>query len=255
MEDHRSQCPLEPVECPFAEAGCKVDIRRQQFENHMTTSQQQHLMLLMIDRTQLKREWKEMKTELKEVKAKLSKTETERDKIEVKLHETEDRLAFCEASNPANKLKKSGDSMKITMPRFSEYRRSCKVWYSPPFYYGKGYKMCLAVHANGVGAWEGAGTHVSVAILHLRGEYDNQLTWPLECDRLHLFFNIEINDGVYNFEVCTLDQHPNNERVQIECRINFCSLNNEKILHMVNDCLTFQVKCNGCLLKVEIITL
>ena len=29
------------------------------------------------------------------------------------------------------------------MPKFSEYRRSGKVWHSPPFYYRGGYKMCL----------------------------------------------------------------------------------------------------------------
>ena len=238
MEDHRSQYPLESVECPFAEAGCKVSVRRQQFENHMTTSLQQHLMLLMIDR-------KQMKTELNEVKAKLSQAESS-------LHEAETRLAFCEGfNNPANKLKKTGDLMKVVMPSFSKYRRSGKVWHSLPFYYGEGYKMCLAVHANGVG--RGAGTHISVAMLHLRGEYDSQLKWPLKCDCKHkMRRNL---DGVWHFFACTLDQYPPiiNEHVQIECRIEFCSLRNEKILHTVNDCLIFQVKNNGCLLAVEIL--
>ena len=163
MDRHRSQCPQEPVECPFAEAGCKVDVHRQQLEDHISTSLQQHVLLLMTDREQLKREWKEMKTELNEVKAKLSQAETS-------LHEAETRLAFCEAfNNQANKLKKPGDSMKVTMSGFSKYRRSGKVWHSPPFYYEGGYKMSLAVHANGVE--EGAGTHMSVGVLHFRGEY------------------------------------------------------------------------------------
>jgi hypothetical protein len=232
MESHHSQCPQEPVECPFTEAGCKVDVRRQQFEDHMTTSLQQHLMLLMIDRKQLK-------TELNEMKAKLSQAET--------------RLSFCEAnSNLANKLKKSGDSVKIIMPRFSEYRRSGKVWHSLPFYYGKGYKMCLAVHANGVG--EGAGTHVSLVVLHLRGEYDDQLKWPtMKCAYKHFRSSYPVYDGVCRFLVCRLDQHPPiNEHVEIDFRIKFCSLNSEKIIHMVNDCLTFQVKHNNCFLAVEI---
>ena len=202
MESHRSQCPREPVECPFAEAGCKVDIRRQHLKNHMIASLQQHVMLLMIDRTHLK-------TELKEMKAKLHKAETERDKIEVKLRETEDRLAFCEAfGNPVNKLKKSGDSMKVTMSRFSEYRHTDRVWHSPPFYYREGYKMCLAVHANGVG--EGAGTHVSVALLHFRGEYDDQLEWPKKGHSMGVPHALSgpdnICDGYENFLVCTLDQ-------------------------------------------------
>jgi hypothetical protein len=209
-------------------------------------------MLLMIDRTQLKREWKEMKTELNEVKVKLSKVETERDEIKVKLRETESRLAFCDAfGDPANKLKKSGDSMKITMPRFSEYRHSCKVWYSPPFYYGKGYKMCLAVHANGVG--EGADSHISMELLHLRGEYDSQLKWPTKCSYFH-FRSPSDSNGFWHFLACNLYQYPPiNECVQIESRIEFCSLDNEKILHMVKDCLTFCVTYHGCFLVVEIL--
>ena len=244
MEGHRTQCPQELVECPFAEAGCKVNVRRQ-LEDHITTSLQQHLMLLMVDRERLKREWKEMKTELNEVKAKLSQVETS-------FHEAETRLAFCEAfNNPTNKLKKPGDSMKVTMSGFSEYRRSGKVWHSLPFYYRGGYKMCLAVYANGVG--EGAGTHISVALFHLRGEYDNQLKWPIECDILHILCHRR--DSYWpGFSVCSLYEYPPiNEHVQIGCRDKFCYLNDKKILHMVNDCLTFQVKHSGCYLAVEIL--
>jgi hypothetical protein len=76
MEDHYSQCPRpqELVECPFSEVGCKVDIHRQQLGDHMTTSLQQHLMLVMIDCTQLKGELNDMKAELSEAQAKLAET-------------------------------------------------------------------------------------------------------------------------------------------------------------------------------------
>ena len=241
MEDHRTQCPQEPVECPFAEAGCKVDVRRQQLEDHMTTSLQQHLMLLMIDHAQLKREWMEMKTELNDAKAKLG--EAKHDKINVKFHETEDRLALHEAmSNPASKLKDYGDSMTVRMSKFSEYRRSGKVWHSPPFYYGGGYVMCLAVYANGVG--EGAGTHVSVAMLNLKGKYDDQLEWPLRCHRKHK------NKKQYNkywYFHCLIDEYPAaNQRVRIACQETFCTLDD---LHMVNDCLMFHIENRTVILE------
>jgi hypothetical protein len=66
--------------------------------------------------------------------------------------------------------------MEIIMPSFSlsSYRRSGKVWYSPPFYYGEGYKMCLAVHANGVGA--GAGTHVPSLWQYLASEENTMIS-------------------------------------------------------------------------------
>ena len=157
MESHRSQCPDEPVECPFVEAGCKIIVRHQQLGNHVATSLQQHLMLLMTE---------------------------------------------------------------------------------------EGYKMCLAVYANGVG--EGAGDHISVALFHLRGEYDNQLKWPTECDCLHMHA-LRVDDGFWNFIACRLSKYPPiNERVQVGCRDKFCNLNNRN----VSDCLTFQVRHNGCYLTI-----
>ena len=173
------------MECPFAEAGCTDGIRRQQLENHMTTSLQQHLMLLMIDHKKLKINNEQMKREFYEVKAQLSKAETELNETKLRLYEAEARLTFDEdfTNYSGNKLKNNGDSVKFIMPKFSEYRHSGKVWHSPPFYYREGYKMCLAVYANGVG--EGVGTHVSVVILHLRGEYDHQLKWPMQSCNIH----------------------------------------------------------------------
>ena len=54
MNSHRNECPQEPVQCPFAEAGCKEALRRCQLEGHMTSSVQQHLLLVMNDYKRLK---------------------------------------------------------------------------------------------------------------------------------------------------------------------------------------------------------
>ena len=50
-------------------------------------------------------------------------------------------------------------------------------WISPPFYthYG-GYKMCLMVHPNGYK--EVRGSHVSIYIHMMSGEFDDHLQWP-----------------------------------------------------------------------------
>ena len=40
--------------------------------------------------------------------------------------------------------------------------------------------MCVRVDANGHG--DGAGTHVSVFVYLMRGEYDSQLVWPFRGD-------------------------------------------------------------------------
>ena len=237
MESHRSKCPQEPVECPFAEAGCKMNVYRHQLDDHMTTGLQQHVMLLMIDRKQLKRE-------LNEVKAKLSKAETE-------LGETKGRLTTelgAGFNYSVNKLEKHGDSVILLMHSFFKYRCSGKVWRSPPFYYGEGYKMCLGVHANGMG--DGAGTHVSVELLHLRGEYDDQLVWPRECICCLIVYTAprKFNyDGCFSFNTNSFCRCPAlDEHIQMDHEVKFCSLNNKQILHLVNDCLTFCVEYGGC---------
>ena len=50
-------------------------------------------------------------------------------------------------------------------------------WISPPFYsHAGGYKMCILVYANGQGSRKG--THLSLFLALMRGEYDDQLQWP-----------------------------------------------------------------------------
>ena len=44
MEKHRTECPLEPVACEFAEVECSVKVARRDLKRHMEESQQQHLL-------------------------------------------------------------------------------------------------------------------------------------------------------------------------------------------------------------------
>ena len=161
-------------------------------------------------------------------------------------------------------LKEIGDSVQLEMPKFSEYRRSGKVWHSPPFYYREGYKMCLAVYANGTG--EGAGTHVSVSLLLLKGKYDDQLKWPMKfCEGdsaiEHLYQDNKISysmihdDGSKMFSVCSEGycQVTNElEHKQLGHCDRFCGLRNMDVC-LVNDCLTLTVKYrDSCHLMVLI---
>ena len=67
------------------------------------------------------------------------------------------------------------------MTDFSQHKSAGNSWYSPPFYsHIGGYKMCLIVDANGHGS--GEGTHVSVFVNLMRGEYDDDLLWPFRGD-------------------------------------------------------------------------
>ena len=70
---------------------------------------------------------------------------------------------------------------EFTLTEFTKRKQSNNEYYSPPFYtHLHGYKLCLHVYANGHG--KGQDTHISLSISLMRGDYDDSLQWPFECD-------------------------------------------------------------------------
>ena len=65
----------------------------------------------------------------------------------------------------------------FTMEDFDLHKRTNAEWYSRPFYtHERGYKMCVRIDANGY-EWV-KDTHVSLYTCMLKGEYDDELSWP-----------------------------------------------------------------------------
>ena len=72
-------------------------------------------------------------------------------------------------------------SANLVMNNFEEHKLSNDQWVSQPFYtHEQGYKMCLKVTANGQGS--GKGSHITVVVYLMKGEYDDQLEWPFKAD-------------------------------------------------------------------------
>jgi len=229
------------VECPFREAGCKVNVVRKELDSHMTGNQQNHLIVLLgafqetkRELVESRRERDESRKELDECQRKLIKNQRELDesrreldesrrewdKSETILHNTnllllQTREELEESrSTPAKQmtLKEDGDELIFCMYGYSLYKHTGKVWHSPPFYYGDGYKLCLAVYANGKGA--GAGTHVSVELLQMKGEHDDKLTWNqgplLPCVQYRMYIQMmgqskkaQAPEKVVSLHICT----------------------------------------------------
>ena len=176
MSQHRSTCPLEPVECLFKEAGCQAKLVRRELDSHMTANQQQHLLTLMAAFREVKEDFSAVKEAMKVIAADVAiiQQSPEKQSSDLTLASINSQL---EITDNSFRLKHGGPPLTIRMINFSHYKRSGKVWHSPPFYYDDGYKMQLAVYANGIGA--GASTHVSIALLLMKGEFDHQLRWPV----------------------------------------------------------------------------
>ena len=83
----------------------------------------------------------------------------------------------------------------------------CATWgeqksiYSSSFYiFPKGYKMCLRLFMNGDST--ARGSHISLFLVNMRGEYDGVLQWPLH---LRVTFSL-IDQLVTNYSLCDINQ-------------------------------------------------
>ncbi len=120
------------------------------------------------------------------------------DEIKDNLMQLKESIADLTSSNCATvqyKTVSDLDPPTFNMTRFSEHKRDSDRWTSNPVYTNHhGYKMCLRVIANGNGF--GKGTHVSVFLHFMRGEFDDHLKWPFR--------------GIVSFQL--LNQHGQNHR-------------------------------------------
>ena len=85
-----------------------------------------------------------------------------------------DRIAQLELSHDGTLVWKISDfSRRLADARSGQ----TPEFYSQPFYTSRfGYKMCACVYLNGDGV--GRGTHVSVYVAMMKGEFDGILPWP-----------------------------------------------------------------------------
>ena len=68
--------------------------------------------------------------------------------------------------------------IEFSLREFEHLKSTCGHWFSPSFYsHQQGYRLCLRVDSNGGGS--GKGTHVSVFICIMRGQFDDSLQWPV----------------------------------------------------------------------------
>ena len=68
IETHRGICPLEPLDCPFKDAGCTDKICRRDMENHIESNTQKHLLMMF-------KSYQEVVKSNQELKARVEKLE------------------------------------------------------------------------------------------------------------------------------------------------------------------------------------
>ena len=141
----QEECPLEKIACEFSFAGCQVKVERKSMQKHLDENKDNHLKIMTLKCQNL----------------------------EAKLIDLS--LAFANtASKPV-----FNPPPDMVMNEYERRRKEDERWFSPAFYtHVGGYKMCLKIAANGWG--DGEGTHVSVSVYMMKGEFDSHLKWPFK---------------------------------------------------------------------------
>ncbi len=144
-----NKCPLTTINCDFHQVGCKVKLPRQDMADHLRDNLPTHVSLLATLVGKLETENRQLKAEL-----------------ELQVN-TAPRIVNSRPLGPPI----------IKMTNYQQHKLEDGLWYSPPLYtHPRGYKICLRVNANGGGS--GKGTHISVYICFMKGEFDDTLKWP-----------------------------------------------------------------------------
>lgn len=218
LDQHKLVCPLEEVDCEYANFGCSKKLLRKDLKNHLVEGEKEHLLKMCAlnlgltqqlvkkveekDRQieQLQTQLLAMKDELKQSMEKLQESTsssllTLESHLETQVKGVGDQMTkhMCSMDSSIDSVKSclvdvqhQMDAMQCTLPpieftvtNFAALRHHKLEWRSPPFYsHHGGYKMCMGVSPNGV--HKGCGTHVSLRFYKMLDLNSDSLKWNVK---------------------------------------------------------------------------
>ncbi|XP_064385161.1 TNF receptor-associated factor 4-like [Halichondria panicea] len=170
------ECPLITINCDFHHIGCAVKLPRQDMPEHLNSSLSAHMSLLATSHAMLMLENRRSSAKQQ---AEIASLVEENKQLRVKITKLEPMLQLLKTAPPiVNSTPLAPlEPPVLTMTNFQQHKRDDNCWFFPPVYtHHQGYKICLKVYANGYGTDKG--THVSVSVHFMRGEFDDSLKWP-----------------------------------------------------------------------------
>ncbi|XP_011407980.2 PREDICTED: TNF receptor-associated factor 4-like [Amphimedon queenslandica] len=192
IPQHLEVCPRKIIECDFKFLGCDSTYPLSDARVHEESSAHFHMSLMgRMVRELMNREATPTGPTHEDLEGRLEEKDRElsllREQVQVQGKELGE-LRSLVSTLEESQAKLAKDLQKVrshvvtppfhfTVYKFSELRSSGKQWFSSPFYtHPQGYRMCISLDCNG--SDEGRGTHVSVYANLMRGEFDDELSWP-----------------------------------------------------------------------------
>ena len=263
-------CPYTLIKCPLSCAGCEKGVCRKDVKSHVNDNLLGHVMMqnaqmrsfeqqlqechsqLQEHRsiiTELKAELEEGKRDKKHLEERMARLEAKSGNLDTAIVVSKPQASGCLDTRITSTVKPVGD--ELIMAKFNEYKRDNDSWYSPPFYtHLNGYKMCLRVDANGIAS--ARGTHLTVFVCLMRGEFDEQLKWPFRGNITIRLVNQEDKDNILKtirFTERLSQTHC--QRVMTDepssgCGCSFLPLTELQPEYLKNDCIKL------CIRRVEV---
>ena len=191
LPTHREKCSLEEIACEFSHAGCTAKLQRAKMADHKHQSVEEHLA--MAGKT-VEQQAIVLQQHTKTIASLQRQAETTATWVKQLVAHLKPELL---AESPSIIFI---PPPAFIMTNFSQRKRAGDAWYSPPFYsHIGGYKMCLRVDANGNSS--GTGTHVSLFVYLMQGEYDDDLLWPFRGCITFQMYNHRVDTGHLNYSV------------------------------------------------------
>ena len=194
-------CPFTVIKCPLSCVSCEEGVYRKDVKAHVNDKLLSHVMTQTAELNDLKQQVQaalganaQLGTQVQEIILINTQLRGDKQLLEQRVTELEEQMNKLDvkqptASKPAPDQPSSKQPTKyltgtvkptgaeFTMTGFEEYKREDDTWYSAHFYtHPGGYKMCLRVNANG--DRNAKSTHLSVRMMMMKGEFDDQLKWP-----------------------------------------------------------------------------
>ena len=229
MEDHLKICRLQQVECQFEQTGCLEKFSREDLEEHMREKAQTHLTMMAATLVKMQQELKsshkqELQEQEKKFQEKFQEQEKRFEKQEQNFREMVEKLEKRQdvkiedfktsTKTELEELKRRcRGAWKVTMENFSKEKATDEYddWKSTPMYtHPGGYKFCIGIDANGYVASRGKSVNVKLWVM--KGEYDDQLQWPVTAK-----FTLELINHFDNGENKTCTITPTWRRPRKEC--------------------------------------
>ena len=71
IDDHKTECPLEAIQCPYSAAGCEVPLLREDLDEHLANGAHQHLSMITRPFLQMKAQLETISGSVSELCAKV----------------------------------------------------------------------------------------------------------------------------------------------------------------------------------------